>query len=169
MRRTSDGRLQGEEGEKNPVAAPGRQDDQRREEGPRGPPQAPEDRQLPRTADILMPVQVPIIPGAVTVVLDGSGNGTARIGPAGARETWFPAVASVSAATAVKEAQCRIYVGPAAAPQYFIDGTLSGSTGDSTDRVASQPVPLGSFIWAVWAGGDAGSVATLNVTGTRTV
>ncbi len=78
-------------------------------------------------------------------------------------------MASVSASTNVKEAQCRIYVGPSPDPQYFVDATLSGSTGDSTDAVASQPVRLGSFIWAVWAGGDAGSVATLNVTGTKTI
>lgn len=116
-----------------------------------------------------MPVEVPIVPGAVTVVLDGSGNGKARTGPAGARETWTPAVASVSVSSNVSEAQCRIYVGPSADPQYFVDGTLSGSTGDSTDRVAAQPVRLGWFIWAAWAGGDAGATATLNVTGTKTI
>lgn len=116
-----------------------------------------------------MPIEVPIVPGAVTVVLDGSGNGTARIGPAGARETWSPAVASVSVSTNVNEAICRIYVGPSPDPQYFVDGTLSGSTGDSTDRVSGQPVKLGWFIWAVWKAGDPGATATLNVTGSRTI
>lgn len=112
---------------------------------------------------------VPIVPGAATMVLDGAGNGTARLGPAGARETWFPAVASVSVATNAKEAQCKIYVGDSPVPAHFIDGTLSGSTGDATGRVAGSTIKLGWFIWAVWSGGDPGAVATLNVTGTREV
>jgi hypothetical protein len=112
---------------------------------------------------------VPILPGTATVVLDGSGNGTAKVGPTGAREVWSPAVASVSAATNVNEASCKIYVGDQPTPANFTDGTLSGSTGDSTDRVAGSQVPLGWYVWAVWAGGDAGSVATLNVTGTKTI
>lgn len=112
---------------------------------------------------------VPIAPGVATVALDASGNGTVKIGPIGSREVWSPAVASVSVSTNVNEAQCRIYAGDSAIPANFIDGTLSGSTGDSTDRVSGSSVPLGSFIWAVWTGGDTGSVATLNVTGTKTV
>lgn len=112
---------------------------------------------------------VPIVPGVATVVLDGSGNGRCKVGPAGARELWSPAVASVSVATNTAEAQCRIYIGDTPTPANFIDGTLDGSTGDSTDRVSGSQVPLGWFIWAVWSGGDPGSVATLNVTGTRTI
>lgn len=112
---------------------------------------------------------VPIRPGTVTVVLSGAGGGTAKIGPTNAREVWSPEVASVSVATNTNEAQCRLYVGDAPTANNFVDGTLSGSTGDSTDRVSGRPVPLGDFIWAVWAGGDPGSVATLNVTGMRTV
>lgn len=112
---------------------------------------------------------VPILPGSVTVVLDGSGAGRAKIGPVGARETWSPESAGVSVATSTAEAQCKIYVGDSPTPANFRDGTLSGSTGDSTDRVAGSPVKVGRFIWAVWAGGDPGSVATLNVTGTREI
>lgn len=112
---------------------------------------------------------VPIVPGVATVVLNGSGAGTARLGPVGSREVWSPAVASVSVATNVAEAQCKIYVGDSVIPGNYVDGTLSGSTGDSTDRVSASQLPLGWFIWAVWSGGDAGSVATLNVTGTKTV
>ena len=112
---------------------------------------------------------VPIIPGVATAVLNGSGGGTVKLGPVGAREVWSPAVASVSVSTNVKEAQCRVYVGDSAVPANFIDGTLSGSTGDSTDRVSGSQVKLGWYVWAVWSGGDAGSVATLNVTGTREV
>lgn len=113
-------------------------------------------------------ISVPILPGTATVVLDGSGNGTAKVGPIGAREIWFPASASVSVATNRAEAACRIYVGDSPIPGNFRDGTLSGSTGDSTDR-ASGPIPLGSWVWAVWTGGDPGSVATLNVAGNKTI
>lgn len=110
--------------------------------------------------------------GIGTVVLNGAGNGTVKLGPIGGREVWSPAVASVSASTGspvVKEAQCRIYIGPAATPAYFVDGTLSGSTGDSTDRVSSATIRLPFFIWAVWTAGDAGAVATLNVNGTKDI
>ena len=113
-------------------------------------------------------MQAPIGPeGQATVKLDGSGTGTISVGPLTARETWQPQIASVSVATNVKEAACKIYVGPSRAAAYFLDGTLSGSTGDSTDRVSAAPCPHGYWVWAVWAGGDAGAVATLRVTGTK--
>ena len=112
---------------------------------------------------------VPIVPGAATAVLDGTGAGTVKLGPVGPLEVWWPSVASVSVSTNVKEAQCRIYIGDSAVPANFIDGTLSGSTGDSTDRVSGAQVRRGWFVWAVWSGGDAGAVATLNITGTKTV
>jgi hypothetical protein len=112
---------------------------------------------------------VQIRPGVATVVLSVTGAGTAQLGPSGARETWMPQVASVSVATHAKEAQCRIYIGDSPIPANFIDGTLSGSSGDSTDRVAGKTLSLGDFIWAVWSGGDPGAVATLNVSGEREV
>lgn len=114
--------------------------------------------------------QVAIGPeGTATVVLNGSGNGTAKVGPIGARENWTPAAAAVSVSTRTAEAQCKLFVGPSPTADNYIGGTLSGSTGDSTGRVSAQPVPLGSFVWAVWAGGDPGSVATLSVQGTKNV
>ena len=111
---------------------------------------------------------LPIRPGTSTVVLSGAGGGTAKAGPAGPAEVWHAEYASVSVSTPItNEAQCRIYVGDSAIPANFVDGTLSGSTGDGTGRVSGRPVKLGDFIWAVWSGGDPGAVATLNVTGTR--
>ena len=113
-------------------------------------------------------MQLPIGPeGQATITLDGSGNGTAKVGPLTARENWQPQIASVSVATNAAEAACKVYVGPAATAAYFLDGTLSGSTGDSTDRVSAAPCPHGYWVWAVWAGGDPGAVATLRVTGTK--
>jgi hypothetical protein len=106
------------------------------------------------------------------VTLDSGGNGTLRMRPAGGSETWQPAVVSVSTGQAqpASEAQCKIYIGPAAAAQYFVDGTLSGSTGDSTDRVSGYQVDThGSYLWAVWSGGDPGATGILQVNGTRQV
>jgi hypothetical protein len=112
---------------------------------------------------------VPIVPGTATVVLDGSGGGTAKLGPVGTREVWAPAVASFSVSTNVSEAACKIYVGDVPTANNFVDGSLSGSTGDATGRVGGYLIRLGWFVWAVWTGGDAGSVATLNISGMKQV
>lgn len=103
-----------------------------------------------------------------SVVLNGSGNGTASIGPTITNEVWNVGVASVSVATNTNEATCRIYAGASAAQNTFVDGTTWGSTGDSTSNFAG-PVYLGQQVFAVWTGGDPGQTATLVITGTRTV
>jgi hypothetical protein len=77
-------------------------------------------------------------------------------------------VVSVSVSTNVLEAQCKVYIGTGVGQATFVDGTLSGSSGDSTDRVAHALYP-GQIIFAVWTGGDIGSTATVNVVGTRQV
>jgi hypothetical protein len=101
------------------------------------------------------------------VILNGAGNGTAELRPAFG-ETWSPATVSVKVSSAVKEAQCRIYLGSDTTDANFVDGTLSGSTGDSTDRVTG-PFRLPNRLFAVWSGGDAGATATLAVSGTRDI
>jgi hypothetical protein len=105
---------------------------------------------------------------SATVTLNGSGNGTAQIGPSFPRESWSVAVASVSCSSNTAEAVCKIYAGPQATQGNFIDGTTWGSTGDSTSNFSS-PVYLGSYVFAVWTGGDSGATATLVVNGTRRV
>jgi hypothetical protein len=106
---------------------------------------------------------------SASVKLNGSGNGTAQLGPGFPGEIWSPAVVSVSVSTNVSEAQCKIYAGIVAVPATFIDGTLSGSTGDSTDRISGQVFYPGQFIIAVWSGGDVGAIATMNIQGSRQV
>lgn len=101
------------------------------------------------------------------VTLDGSGNGTASIGPLSPGEVWSSLTASVSVATNTHEAICRIYAGAGATPGYFADGTTWGSTGDSTQNLPE--VRVGGQVFAVWTGGDHNTKATLTVTGTRTV
>lgn len=105
---------------------------------------------------------------SVPVVLDGSGNGTARTGPVNLREVWTPQLARVSVSTNASEAECKIYEGEQADQANFVDGTLSGSTGDSSANVYG-PLYTGQYIWAVWAGGDPGATAYLNVSGTKTI
>jgi hypothetical protein len=108
---------------------------------------------------------------AGSTVLEGSGDGAVQLGPAVPGVIWYPQVASVGAdeTTITDEAQCKIYVGPTPTQPYYVDGTLSGSTGDSTSNVAGQAVYPGWYVWAVWAGGDNGATVWLNVSGTRQV
>lgn len=101
------------------------------------------------------------------VTLDGNGDGTAYCGPQSPGEAWSGLTASVSVRTNVTEAQCLVYAGAAPVPGCFADGTLFGSTGNSTSNLPG--VKVGGNVWAVWAGGDPGQVATLVVTGTRQV
>ncbi len=105
------------------------------------------------------------------VILDGSGNGTVRMRPDGPHEQWLPTLASVKCSTAAAEASCKIYIGPKASDDNFVDGTLSGSTGDATDRVAGYVIARtrDPYIFAVWAGGDPGAQATIVVNGTKTI
>jgi hypothetical protein len=108
-----------------------------------------------------------------SVTLDSSGNGTARLGPSGARETWTAAMVHVKTnqlpSAIVNEAQCFIYAGPQADDTAFADSTSSGSTGDSTDSAGAYPVTIGEFIWAVWKGGDSGAQGIVRVTGTKEI
>lgn len=101
-----------------------------------------------------------------TIALDGSGNATLPMKPYSGNLVWMPDVVSVKVSTNIKEASCKIYIGPTATDQYFVDGTLSGSTGDSTDRISGKQVDThGNTLWAVWAGGDANATATMRITG----
>lgn len=106
-----------------------------------------------------------------SVQLDGSGNGTASVGPLSARETWHPDNCHVNAMTGVpvvNEASCQMFVGDDASQRNFRDITYSGSSGDASDKV-SGTVKCPHRIFAVWSGGDPGAYATMSVTGTLDV
>lgn len=107
--------------------------------------------------------------GQGIVTLDGSGNGTTKVGPLSAREVWEPANVHVSVSTNMNEATCNIYVGEDISQKNFRDATFSGSSGDATDKVSADMVKHGHYVWAVWTGGDAGSQAIMRVTGTRNI
>ena len=103
----------------------------------------------------------------VNVTLNGSGNGTASIGPQRVREWWSNLVVAVSVATTVNEAQCSLYVGSTIQSSTFLGTTPNGSHGATA--TLPRPIPTGYQIWCVWSGGDANAQATLHVTGTYTI
>lgn len=111
-----------------------------------------------------MMVQVPLVERG-SVILDANGAGTVKLGIASARETWLPDHVAVRVNTAIREAQCRIYVGPDVGDQYFRGRTITGSTGD-TARLGDT-IRGGIYIWAAWEGGDPGVAAILTVTGIK--
>lgn len=107
----------------------------------------------------------PLYSRYATVTLDGSGNGTAQLGPVRVREHWQLSGASVAVATHTLEATCKLYLGSAVAPGTFIGQTATGSSGD-TCALGGQDIQPGMYIWAVWTGGDVGAQATVTAIGT---
>jgi hypothetical protein len=96
------------------------------------------------------------------VQLDGDGNGTLVMMPEDG-EVWQVAKVRVSASSAARDARCWVYAGRAC-----VDGTLSGSSGDSTDLVSSHAIDAhGNVLQVIWHGGDPGAVATAEVCGLR--
>lgn len=107
---------------------------------------------------------------SASCVFSGAGSGRLKMVPHGGGETWLPTVVSVKASSNISEANCRIYIGSLPTDNNFIDATLSGSTGDSTDRVSGYSVDThGNSLWALWFGGDPGATGTMVVNGTETI
>lgn len=111
--------------------------------------------------------------GPTTVVLDSNGYGLVRVAPAA--EDWMIISTKCKATkygptgialAVVNEAVFGLY-SPYVGDQYYLDGTYSGSSGDTT-RVPIE-LPDGTPLFAQWTGGDPGAIATLNITGKRTV
>lgn len=116
----------------------------------------------------------------LSILLDGSGNGTAQLTPGQAGSpgsgvgasrysglVWQLSAVAVSVATNNKEAQASCYVSrgiQAANANTFQGQTQQGSTGDTCTVTAN--LRPGDWIIVKWAGGDPGAVATMRVTGT---
>jgi hypothetical protein len=102
------------------------------------------------------------IPAKVT--LNASGYGFIRFAPAGT--SWKVTSISVKATTATLEATVAIYrrqIGTL----YIVDGTNSGSTGDTTDSVLE--LTDGEPLFVEWTGADANVVAYATLRGMQTV
>lgn len=109
---------------------------------------------------------------ADTVILDGSGNGTAQLGPQGS-SVWTGVIIAIQVAPGVsgavanpKTPQANYYVGPRADPSYLVDFTTMGN-GNSSARAAGYPISVGELVIVVWSGGQPGYVATLSLLGTE--
>lgn len=110
-----------------------------------------------------------------SVVLNGSGNGTAQLSPHGTRYSgyqWRPINLYVSVAPApgnsavLNNAKATAYVSygvQSNTPNDAIGSTINGSLGDTCGM--SQTVKPGDWITVVWTGGDPGAIATMRVTG----
>jgi hypothetical protein len=106
----------------------------------------------------------------VTVTLNGSGAGTARVGPGAHGVTWKPTVASIKmgGGTPSGAPTCFLYAGTSATDDNFVDSTYDVQN-DSTDRVSGQELRLGSYVFAVWSGANPGATATLALSGTKDI
>lgn len=106
----------------------------------------------------------------VQIRLDGSGNGTAQLGPRAHGQVWKPTVASIkmTGPTPSGVATCFVYAGGAVTDSNFVDSTYDVNN-DSTDRVTGQALALGQYVFAVWSGGNPGATATLTVNGTKVI
>ena len=112
------------------------------------------------------PVTYPLNQQA-SVYLSAAGNGSASCGPQLPRQHWQPTAVSVSVATNVSEATCKVYYGTTIGQGTFLGSTAKGSTGD-TCGIAGIDLPPGALIWAQWANGDANQQATMVVQGQYT-
>lgn len=109
-----------------------------------------------------------------TVVLNSSGNGTVKLGPQSAREVWhagcttYVSVSIPTGQTApTKQAKCFLSIGDNNTKQ-FRDNTTNGSSGDHSSKI-DRDIKSGEYIWADWTGGDPGMIATLTITGSKSI
>lgn len=102
------------------------------------------------------------------VTLDGSGAGTAKVGPLSAREVWYPDNVSISVTGATKQAAATMYMGPDTTQSNFRDNSVLAS-GDASGACNADVVKSGMYIWVVWSNGDVGKQAILTVTGLKDV
>jgi hypothetical protein len=104
------------------------------------------------------------------VVLNGSGAGTAFIGPTRPNEHWQLLGATASLPVASAQGSVSLYVGSSVA-----NGILVGTTQYTTLSptavfgLGNMDIQPGQQVWAVWTGGPANTTATLLVAGTYTI
>ena len=102
------------------------------------------------------------------VYLDANGYGVASAGPTGHNEKWTITGSAASVSSNTNEASCIVHKAPVGftpVPGTQIGTSALGSTG-STFGPGITLWP-GQNIVAVWAGGDAGALATLMFWGER--
>lgn len=101
-----------------------------------------------------------------TVTLDANGNGSVVLRPSNAHESWTIRSTVVRTTTAVKNPVFQDFVGASGiVGGQAVDTTYTGNN-DSSDTIIE--INEGSFLTAVWTGGDVGAIASVAVRGTRT-
>lgn len=95
--------------------------------------------------------------------VNGLGIATISVAPHG--ENWRITSTTVKVSTRVLEAVATTYRGLSVGDAYLIEGTYSGSSGDTSDTdiflTDGQPITV------QWTGADVGAIATLTVSGWR--
>lgn len=99
---------------------------------------------------------------SVSVALDGSGNGTVRLGPSNASQQWVPSNLACSVTSNTSEPIFVAYNGSVSNANR-IGGTYTGSN-DNTDVNGVTLYP-GSVVTGVWTNGDPGATATMSLQG----
>jgi hypothetical protein len=106
----------------------------------------------------------------VTITLDGSGNGTAQLGPRAHGLVWKPTVASIKMTGDIPAdlATVFVYAGGTVNDGNFVDSTYDVNSA-SSGNIAGQQLQLGQYVFAVWSGGNPGASATLTLNGTKVI
>jgi hypothetical protein len=102
-------------------------------------------------------------PVSFQAVVNASGVATISVAPHG--ENWRIQSNTVKVSTKVLEARAQSYRGYSVADAYLIEGTFSGSSGDTsnTDIFLTD----GQAFTVQWTGADVGAIATLIIMGWR--
>lgn len=107
---------------------------------------------------------------SAVITLDGTGGGIAELGPTLPGEVWQPSSAAISMTgnAPAGVATCLLYAGNGVSASTLVDSTYQ-VTGAASSMLSGQVLYPGQQVFAVWSGGNPGAIATLTVTGTRTV
>lgn len=102
-----------------------------------------------------------------SVTLDASGNGQTKVGP---QDSAGPATWHI---TTVVVQTTRPGLAPVPTVQLYVDSVSPANSqgldydGSFNEAGGNLTITRGSYLIAVWAGGQAGDVATLTVSGTK--
>lgn len=100
-----------------------------------------------------------------STVLDGSGNGSVRIGPRNSRQRWDVTNIAVMSSSTNAIPTATAYLGAPVAGS-SLGGTYDGSNDSAAVSVSLHP---GQFISVAWTGGDPGASATVSLYGTLSI
>jgi hypothetical protein len=93
------------------------------------------------------------------------GQAVVQVSPQGLGTVWYPAQATISTTSgAADTSTCAVYLGPQNIPTNLVGFSYSG--GGDTVSLAVPALSPGQILTAVWSGGHAGDIATMNVVGT---